>query len=164
MTFIWRDHIDFNHVSVFTTWLRVYTLGNICEKFGRYPLFFHNQPWRYLNCLFGDYHFLQVQHWSQLLQTYCSNSCHKGHWCGALMFSLICAWIYGWVNNREAGDLRYHCAHHDVTVIYRTLMNADYWHWKLYQRVWSSWWFRAVNMKVPIIKQNLTPYLQINIV
>ena len=24
----------------------------------------------------------------------------------SLMFSLICAWINGWVNNREAGDLR----------------------------------------------------------
>ena len=36
---------------------------------------------------------------------------------GALMFSLICAWINGWVNNREAGDLRRHRAHHDVTVM-----------------------------------------------
>ena len=34
------------------------------------------------------------------------NSPHKGQWCGALMFSLICVWINGWVNNREAGDLR----------------------------------------------------------
>ena len=34
------------------------------------------------------------------------NSQHKGHWRGALMFSLICVWINGWVNNREAGDLR----------------------------------------------------------
>ena len=33
---------------------------------------------------------------------------HKGQWCRALMFSLICAWIRGWVNNREAGDLRCH--------------------------------------------------------
>ena len=32
------------------------------------------------------------------------NSPHKGQWCRALMFSLICAWINGWVNNREAGD------------------------------------------------------------
>ena len=30
---------------------------------------------------------------------------HKGQWCGALMFSLICVWINGWVNNRAAGDL-----------------------------------------------------------
>ena len=32
------------------------------------------------------------------------NSAHKGQWRGALMFSLICIWINGWVNNREAGD------------------------------------------------------------
>ena len=31
---------------------------------------------------------------------------HKGQWRGALMISLICVWINGWVNNREAGDLR----------------------------------------------------------
>ena len=34
------------------------------------------------------------------------NSPHKGQWRGALVFSLICAWINAWVNNREAGDLR----------------------------------------------------------
>ena len=34
-----------------------------------------------------------------------------------LMFSLICAWINGWVNNREAGDLRRHRAHYDVIVM-----------------------------------------------
>ena len=39
---------------------------------------------------------------------------HKGQWRGALMFSLICARINGWVNNREAGDLRRHQAHCDV--------------------------------------------------
>ena len=32
--------------------------------------------------------------------------------------SLICAWINGWANNREAGDLRRHRAHYDVTVMY----------------------------------------------
>ena len=31
---------------------------------------------------------------------------HKDQWRGALMFSLICAWINGWVNDRDAGDLR----------------------------------------------------------
>ena len=34
------------------------------------------------------------------------NSPHKGQWRGTLMFSLICAWVNGWVNNSEAGDLR----------------------------------------------------------
>ena len=36
---------------------------------------------------------------------------------GALMFSLICVWINGWVNNREAGDLRRYRAHYDVIVM-----------------------------------------------
>ena len=45
------------------------------------------------------------------------NSPHKGQWRGASMFSLICAWINGWVNNREAGDLRRYRSHYDVTVM-----------------------------------------------
>ena len=45
------------------------------------------------------------------------NSPHKGQWRGALMFSLICAWISGWVNNREAGDLRRNHAHYDIIVM-----------------------------------------------
>ena len=44
------------------------------------------------------------------------NSLHKGQWRGALMFSLICARINGWVNNREAGYLRRNHAHYDVIV------------------------------------------------
>ena len=46
------------------------------------------------------------------------NSPHKGQWRGALVFSLICVWINGWVNNREAGDLRRRRAHYDVTVMF----------------------------------------------
>ena len=46
------------------------------------------------------------------------NSPHKCQWRGPLMFSLICAGINGWVNNREAGDLRRHRAHYDVTVMW----------------------------------------------
>ena len=45
------------------------------------------------------------------------NSPHKGQWRGALMFSLIYARMNEWVNNREAGDLRRHRAHYDVTVM-----------------------------------------------
>ena len=45
------------------------------------------------------------------------NSPHKGQWRGALMFSLSCAWINSWVNNCEAGDLRRHRVHYDVTVM-----------------------------------------------
>ena len=46
-----------------------------------------------------------------------ANSPHIGQWHGALVFSLICAWRYGWVNNREAGDLRCHRTQFDVTVM-----------------------------------------------
>ena len=46
------------------------------------------------------------------------NSPHKGQWCGALMFSLIWAWINDWVNNCEAGDLRCHHGHYDVIVMW----------------------------------------------
>ena len=45
------------------------------------------------------------------------NSPHKGQRRGALMFPLICVWVNGWVNNREAGDLRRYHAHYDVTVM-----------------------------------------------
>ena len=42
---------------------------------------------------------------------------HKGQWRGALMFTLICARMNGWVNNREAGDLRRYLVHYDVIVM-----------------------------------------------
>ena len=41
------------------------------------------------------------------------NSPHKGQWRGALVFSLMCAWINVGVNNREDGDLRHHRVHYD---------------------------------------------------
>ena len=42
---------------------------------------------------------------------------------GSLMFSLICVWINGWVNNREAGDLRRYRAPYDVTVMTQELQS-----------------------------------------
>ena len=61
-----------------------------------------------------------------------ANSPHRGQWRGALVLSLICAWINGWVNNREAGDRRRHRAHYDVAVmfcrwmVFRHLINYLY--------------------------------------
>ena len=55
------------------------------------------------------------------------NSPHKCQWRGACVFSLICVWTNGWVNNREAGDLRRHRAHYDVTVIF-CMPNISRWH------------------------------------
>ena len=55
--------------------------------------------------------FVRGIHWSPV------NSPHKGQWRGALISSLICAWINGWVNNRKVDDLRRHRAQYDVIVM-----------------------------------------------
>ena len=46
------------------------------------------------------------------------NSPLKGQWSGAFVFSLICAWINGWVKDCKAGDLRRHRAHYGVIVMW----------------------------------------------
>ena len=48
------------------------------------------------------------------------NSPRKGQWRRASMFSLICAWINGWVNTPEASDLGRHRAHYDVILMARS--------------------------------------------
>ena len=55
------------------------------------------------------------------------NSPHKDQWRRDLMFSLICAWIGSWVNNREAGDLRRHRTHYDS-------------HCNIHSQYHSCWW------------------------
>ena len=71
------------------------------------------------------------------------NSPHKGQWRGALMFSFICTWINGWVNNREAGDLRRHRAHYHVTVMATcahqgwTKTTLSLWHRQLNTSIWN---------------------------
>ena len=58
-------------------------------------------------------HFLRYWPFVWGIHRFPVNSPHKGQWRGALMFSLICVWINGRVNNRQAGDLRCYCAHYD---------------------------------------------------
>ena len=66
------------------------------------------------------------KHKSYLLQLVCEWGEFTGHrWIPGtkasdaelLYFALICAWVNGWVNNREAGDLRRHRAHYQATVM-----------------------------------------------
>ena len=64
------------------------------------------------------------------------NSLHKGQWRRAWRFSLICTRINGWVNNREAGDLRCYRAHYDVIVMSRANMLG----YEQCQAVFFSWW------------------------
>ena len=61
---------------------------------------------------------LSVSHLMGLAALLIKEKWNKGQLRGALMFSLICAKINGWVNNGEAGSLRRHRVHYDVTVIF----------------------------------------------
>ena len=49
---------------------------------------------------------------------------NKGQWRGALMFSLISAWINAWVKNREVGNLRRQRAHCDVIMMGKYLQKC----------------------------------------
>ena len=80
------------------------------------PCKFPYKPWVGLDTLLPWWRH-QMETFSALLARSPVNSPHKVQWRGALMFSLICSWINGWVNNREAGDLRRHSAHYDVIVM-----------------------------------------------
>ena len=51
------------------------------------------------------------------------DSPHRGQWHWALMSSLICAWINGWANNWDTGDLRRNRAHYDV-IVWLSTFNA----------------------------------------
>ena len=69
----------------------------------------------------------QMETFSALLAICARNSPYKGQWHGALMFSLICVWINGWVNNGEAGDLRRHRTHYDVRVMICNNLENNPW-------------------------------------
>ena len=66
------------------------------------------------------------------------DSPHQGHWSGALMFCLICAWANDWANNRDAGDLRRHRAHTNLKPgdVYVGEMNQR---WTVAYSVPSQW-------------------------
>ena len=99
----------------------------------------------FLFCIIRDHdnvikwkHFRRCWSFVQEIHRWPVNSPHKGQWRGALMFSLICAWINGWVNHHEAGDLRRHRAHYDVIVMIlqsnnRIKMNISFQdHWSIH--------------------------------
>ena len=80
------------------------------------------------------------------------NSPHKGQWHGPLMcFFFICVWINGWVNNREASDLRRYRAHYDVTV-----MTGSY-HEKMisFINTYVASWFLTENNSISTDRTNL---------
>ena len=78
--------------------------------------------WKHNLCFFTNDDVIKWKHfpryWPFLREIYRSpvNSPRKGQWRRALIFSFLCAWINGWVNNREAGDLRRQHPHADAIV------------------------------------------------
>ena len=93
---------------------------SICGTFRSWGYLFRRAWWRHERIYFPRYRpFVRGIHRSPM------NSPHKGQWRGALIFSLICAWINRWVNNGEAGDLRRYRAHHDVIVMRLTVIRAS---------------------------------------
>ena len=81
------------------------------------------------------------------------NSLHKGQRRGALMFSLISAWINGWQNKRETGDLRrHHHAHYDVIVM--SLSSGIYasvnWNIIVSGNDLLSFWYQAITSCIGI--------------
>ena len=91
----------------------VWTIKAIYERFVIFTL----QYERYHDDVIKWKHFLRYWPFVRWIHRPPVNSPHKGQWRGALMFSLICVWINGWVNNREAVDLRRYRAHYDVNVM-----------------------------------------------
>ena len=59
-------------------------------------------------------HFLRYWSFVWGIHRSTANSPLKGQCCGALMFSVTCAWTINWSNNGDAGDLRRHHAHYNV--------------------------------------------------
>ena len=100
------------------------------------------------------------------------------------MFSLIWAWINGWVNSRDAGDLRRHRAHYDVIVMITKIkgdvINDAFLHWlntdsegmkwsthEWWLRLWftitmTSWWARW-RLKPPTSRLFTQPFDQAHI-
>ena len=69
----------------------------------------------------------------------------------------ICAWINGWVNTGEAGDVRRHRAHHDVTVMmFRPTWNFANHQWnEVYtyskmKRVFPNLLYRTIYIFPPV--------------
>ena len=104
----------------------------------------------------------QMETFSALLAICAVNSPRKGQWRGALMLSLICAWINGWVNNREAGYLRRH-RHRNVYADPRTWINQNksLWHFEAgtKQSIFCRWHFN-----IQYVECNECIFIQISLV
>ena len=110
----YRLHTDRGGIVMATLWafnqVRKYHITSYVVHSNSYPFAAHDDviKWKHFPRYWS---FVRVIHRTPV------NSPHKGQWRGALMYPLICARINGWVNNREAGDLRRHLPHYDAIVM-----------------------------------------------
>ena len=158
LVFIWFSHIIVTSthmalVQLFTLQLLEWNLhqdNNLICSFLRLYLFPSHVRftqaawWRQQKKHFPRYWpFVQGIHRSPVYSPY------KGQWRGALMFSLICTWINGWINEREAIDLRRVRTHYDVTVMWASIyvtnlvinstqLNSKYFYWILYNSIYRN--------------------------
>ena len=106
----------------FTHMLQKSYKGNGCPSGSKVTLKGVGKLDRYLTTAHDDVikwkHFPRYWPFVRGIHRWPGNSPHKGQWRGALLFSLICAWIKGWVNSRDADDLRRHRVHYDVIVMW----------------------------------------------
>ena len=108
-------------VSGFVWFIHPYSSGMFhWPSYNRVTVWLMSSRWRH-----------QMETFSALLALCEGNplvdSPHKGQWRGALMFSLICVWTNDSANNRDAGDLRRHRAHYDVSEMIEVILkDMDY--------------------------------------
>ena len=136
LKFNWRNLLLWIQLTMcrywFMPWLgvvrqRAFTWTNIDEDSGAMWLHVDIIKWK---------HFPLYWPFVRGIHRWPVNSPHKGQWCGALMFPLICAWINDWENNRETGDLRPHRARFVVIVVimpqclYQTTMQTIHYAFK----------------------------------
>ena len=94
------------------------------------------------------------------------NSLHKGQWCSAVMFSLICTWINDWVNNHKAEDLRCHHGHYDINLMlsgifcYQVIRSIHKWNWKCHlSNMILNLWTHRIKIFIHIWLAFSLPYM-----
>ena len=114
----WHEH----QVRVTNSWLSI-------DVDNGFPMWVHDDviKWKHFP---RNWPFVRGIHRSPV------NSPHKGQWRGALMFSLICTRINGWVNNGEAGDLRRYLScplwrHGNGADLWLGRFDKNSWRWKI---------------------------------
>ena len=118
---MWQSHWNIRNISEQYNSFQNRSLINVQQVFKRKE---SRMQFLKQHCIWQDMHWM----WGILFRF--------GHrWItltkASFVISLICAWTNGWENNRDAGDLRRHRTHYDVTVTnthskYMPSTNAEY--------------------------------------